>query len=126
MAQWSELKQHHHAITASGHSNQIPNQSERSFNSGQSASGSCTRDSGAGDSVESEYDTLDGPINDHNQPLIYHVTKFSPPTTEYSPTLTYSQRNSTHLIPRKPTFTTFMGDSDTDSVQIVDYTKVNV
>ena len=118
MAQWSELKQQQ--MMASHQ-----NQSERSFNSGQSASGSCTRDSGAGDSVESEYDTLDGPINDHNQPLIYHVTKFSP-TPEYSPTLTYSQRNSAHLIPRKPTFTTFMGDSDTDSVQIVDYTKVNV
>lgn len=118
MAQWSELKQQH--MMASHQ-----NQSERSFNSAPSASGSCTRDSGAGDSVESEYDTLDGPINDHNQPLIYHVTKFSP-TPEYSPTHTYSQRNSAHLIPRKPTFTTFMGDSDTDSVQIVDYTKVNV
>ena len=118
--QWSELTHKNGHVTQT-----LNNQSERSFNSGQSASGSCTRDSGAGDSVESEYDTLDGPIDgpiDHNQPLIYHVTKFS--SSQNSPTH-YSNRNSAHII-RKPTFTTFVGDSDTESVQIVDYTKVNL
>ena len=89
LAQWSELK------TAS----------DRSYHSGQSASGS-TRDSGAGDSVESEFGL------ETDLPLIYHRKQ---PVPVELPNI--------KTLPKKPTFTTFMGDSDAESVQIVDYTK---
>ena len=92
VAQWSELK------TAS----------DRSYHSGQSASGS-TRDSGAGDSVESEFGL------ETDLPLIYHRKQPVP--------VELPDFKSVKTLPKKPTFTTFMGDSDAESVQIVDYTK---
>ena len=120
MVQWSE-----HVKTGTGHS-------DRSFTSGQSASGSCTRDSGAGDSVESEYDTLEGHIDKNLQfPLMSSFQSF-PHSQSYSPLVAGSNQTNrkyghpvTSII-RKPTFTTFMGDSDNDSVQIIDYSKASL
>merc|ERR1711956_162912 len=102
--------------------------SDRSYHSSHSASGSCTRDSGAGDSVESEFDHAHHHHADSSElpflakpipaefPVIHHHHHPLPTTTT----------NITSKMNRKPTFTTFMGDSDTDSVQIVDYSKDHI
>ena len=117
MVQWSEQVKN-----GTGHS-------DRSFTSGQSASGSCTRDSGAGDSVESEYDTLEGHVDhNHHFPLMSSCPSQFPQSQSFSPLVAGSQSRKYPItsIIRKPTFTTFMGDSDNDSVQIIDYSKASL
>ena len=101
------------------HWNELKASSDRSYHSGQSASGSCTRDSGAGDSVESEFDH-------HIESELPFISK-QPVPVGLPQIHKHPLPSTTNLISnkmnRKPTFTTFMGDSDNDSVQIVDYTK---
>ena len=124
MTNWTELKHGTH-------------NSDRSYHSGASATGSCTRDSGAGDSVETESD-IDGqlidqtnlPLVNQHHPMMTSTNKWHYPTGQSDQGIVRSPTNSgkfaSTYVRGKPTFTTFVGDSDTESVQIVDYTKANV
>ena len=90
------------------------NRSDRSFHS---TGDSCTRDSGAGDSVISETDNTSNPKPEkagfvkQNIPLYYS----SPVRARRSP--------DPIRKPPKPTFSTFVGDSDSESVHIVEYSN---
>jgi hypothetical protein len=88
---------------------QDTNRSDRSF---QSNHDSYTRDSGAGDSVISETENISA-----NCEKVYLKTAVS---SNFA--LRNAPRNSPGVTDRKPTFSTFMGDSDAESVQYVEYT----
>ena len=101
------------------------NRSDRSFHSTHD---SCTRDSGAGDSVISETENTN-PIqtqfqsNPTSNKTEKQFVKQNIPLY-YAPSATPFKPITRPPVPgpvRKPTFSTFVGDSDSESVHFVEY-----
>ena len=100
------------------------NRSDRSF---QSAHDSVTRDSGAGDSVISETDNTSEEKTQfikQSIPLFY-----APSSSAFSSTFGVRSSSSSSspknpkTMRKEPTFSTFVGDSDAESVSYVEYSN---